>query len=145
MEWMVFLVFALWWEVTGDLASHAGTQIILLTLAAFAMGMQGALVQAFEIPGVVANALTGTVLLLGRRLAQDVGGPIAESQKEWKRNKWLLALLCLIYILSAPVVLLSRPFLAPPFGPVLMVTIMIGVLLISVWVSRHGDASEKTR
>jgi uncharacterized membrane protein YoaK (UPF0700 family) len=53
MEWMAFLVFALWREATGDLASHAGTQIILLTLAAFAMGLQGAMVQAFEIPGVV--------------------------------------------------------------------------------------------
>lgn len=145
LEWMVFLVFAVWWEFTGDLPSHAGTQIILLVLAAFAMGLQGALVQAFEIPGVVANALTGTVLLLGRRLAQDVGGPVAESQKEWKRNRWFLVVLCLIYILSAPVVLLTRPFLATPFGPVLIVTIVMVVLLTSFWVSRHADDSEKTR
>ena len=60
------------------------------------MDMQGALVLAFNIPGVVADALTATLITLGRRLAQGIGHPGPESQ-EWRWSSMFLVLLCLIY------------------------------------------------
>jgi uncharacterized membrane protein YoaK (UPF0700 family) len=67
-EWLL-LGFAIGWQFTGDLGCNNGVQITLLGIAAFAMGIQGALVLALNIPGVVADALTGTVLQLGKRFA----------------------------------------------------------------------------
>jgi uncharacterized membrane protein YoaK (UPF0700 family) len=131
LEWIVLLIFAIWWQFTGNLTSHHGTQIALLALAAFAMGTQGALVTAFNIPGVVANALTGTVLLLGRRLVQHGNRHVTEKQYGWERSAWFLVILCLFYILSAIIAVLIMPYIAIQFIPVIIVTIAIFVLLVS--------------
>lgn len=70
-EWFFLLGFALLWQFTNDLSHNDGMQITLLCIAVFAMGIQGVLVQKFDFPGVIVNALTGTEIMLGRRLAQD--------------------------------------------------------------------------
>jgi uncharacterized membrane protein YoaK (UPF0700 family) len=131
LEWVVLLVFAIWWQFTGNLITPAETQITLLALAAFAMGIQGALVSAFSIPGVMANDLSGTLLLLGQRLAQWENRQVQENAKGWKSSKWFLALLCLLYILSAIVGTLTIPSIATPYVPVLIVTVTIVILLLS--------------
>jgi phospholipase C len=79
------LVYAIIWRVTSNLSQQAGVKILLLCVAALGMGIQGALVMSFEIPGVVADALTATLITLGQRLAQDLGHPGPESQ-EWRRT-----------------------------------------------------------
>jgi membrane associated rhomboid family serine protease len=93
------------------------------------MGIQGALVWAFKIPGVVADALTATLITLGQHFAQDLGHRGPESQ-EWRWNGMFLALLCLIYVASALVVALTSAFILAPVVPVIIVTIAIFTLLV---------------
>src|SRR5260370_21193987 len=93
------------------------------------MGIQGALVMTFKIPGVVADALTATLITLGQRLAQDLDHPGSEG-REWRWSGMFLALLCLIYVVSAFVVALTSAFMLTPVVPVIVVTIAIFSLLV---------------
>jgi uncharacterized membrane protein YoaK (UPF0700 family) len=72
-EWLILLAFALVWSLTGNLAQHPAVQVVLLGIAAFGMGLRGALFGAFNILDVNTVAMTGTELLLGVRLAQRIG------------------------------------------------------------------------
>jgi len=100
-----------------------------LCLAALGMGIQGALVLAFKIPGVVADAVTATLITLGQRLAHrlDHQGP---QRQEWRWSGLFLALLCLIYVGSAVVVALTSAFMLTPVVPVIVMTIAILALLV---------------
>jgi uncharacterized membrane protein YoaK (UPF0700 family) len=124
IEWLLFLAFAIIWHVTSNLSQQAGVQILLLGLAALGTGIQGALIQAFNIPGVVANALTGTVLTLGQRLAQGLGHPGPESE-EWRWRNIFLVILLLIYVVSAIAVVLTLASTLTPVVPMIIVTIAI--------------------
>jgi len=129
LEWLLLLVYAIIWRVTSNLSQQGGVQILLLCLAALDMGMQGALVLSFNIPGVVAEALTGTLITLGQRLAQGLGHRGPESQERgW--SSMFLVLLCLIYVASAVVVALTSAFILTPVVPVIVVTIAIFALLV---------------
>ena len=129
LEWLLLLVYAIIWRVTSNLSQQAGVQILLLCVAALGMGIQGALVMAFKIPGVVADALTATLITLGQRLAQGLGHRGPESQERgW--SSMFLALLCLIYVASAVVVALTSAFMLTPLVPVIIVTIAIFALLV---------------
>jgi len=128
LEWLLLLVYAIIWRVTSNLSQQAGVQILLLCVAALGIGIQGALVLAFNIPGVVADALTGTLITLGQHLAQGLGHPGPESQ-ERRWSSMFLALLCLIYVVSAIVVALTSAFILTPVVPVIVVTIAICALL----------------
>ncbi len=128
MEWLLLLVYAIIWQVTSNLSQQAGVQILLLCVAALGMGIQGALVWAFKIPGVVADAVTATLITLGQRLAQGLAHPGLESQ-EWRWSSIFLALLCFIYVVSAFVVALTSAFMLTPVVPVIVVTIAIFALL----------------
>jgi uncharacterized membrane protein YoaK (UPF0700 family) len=140
MEWLLLLVYAIIWRVTGNLSQQAAVQILLLCIAALGMGIQGALVMAFNIPGVVADALTGTVILLGQRFAQGLEHPGPQS-REWRWNSLFLALLCLVYVASALVVALTSAFMLTPVVPVIVVTIAILALLFP---SRQATSSFPT-
>lgn len=127
-EWLLLLVYAILWQVTSHLSQQAGVQILLLCVAALGMGIQGALVWVFKIPGVVADALTATLIMLGQRLAQGLGHRGPESQERgW--SSMFLALLCLIYVASALVVALTSAFVLTPLVPVIVVTIAICALI----------------
>ncbi len=84
---------------------------------------------AFNFPGVVADALTGTVLTLGQRLAHRLDHRGPESQ-EWRWSGMFLALLCLIYVGSAVVVAFTSAFMLTPVVPVIVMTIAILALLV---------------
>ncbi len=129
MEWLLLLVYAIIWRVTSNLSQQGGVQILLLGVAALGMGIQGALVWTLKIPGVVADALTATLITLGQRLAQGLDHPGPES-REWKWSSMFLALLCLIYVASALVVALTSAFILTPVVPVIVVTIAIFALLV---------------
>lgn len=129
IEWLLLLAFAIMWLVTSNLSQQGGTQVRLLGLAALGMGIQGALVEAFNFPGVVANALTGAVLTLGQSIAQSLGHPGLQSQ-EWRWRRLFLVILCLLYVVSAVVVVLTSASMLPPVVPVLIMIIAIFTLLI---------------
>jgi uncharacterized membrane protein YoaK (UPF0700 family) len=128
IEWLVFLAFAILWRVTSDLSQQGGVQILLLCLAALGMGIQGAIVWAFNLPGVVANALTGTVLTLGERIAEGIGHSGPKSQ-EWRWGNTFLVTLLLIYLVSAIAVVLTSPAMLKGDVPVIIVTVAIFALL----------------
>src|SRR2546429_3765374 len=129
LEWLLLLVYAIIWRVTSNLSQQAGVQLLLLCVAALGMGIQGALVMAFKIPGVVADALTARLITLGQRLAQGLDHPGPES-KVWRWRNMLMVLLCLIYVASALVVAFTSAFLLTPVVPVIIVTIAICALLV---------------
>src|SRR5258707_13608799 len=113
LEWLLLLVYAIIWRVTSNLSQQGGVQILLLCLAALDMGMQGALVLAFNIPGVVADALTGTLITLGQRLAQGIGHRGPESQ-EWTWSCMFVRVLWLFSVARSSVVATSYAFILTP-------------------------------
>jgi len=129
LEWLLLVVYAIFWQVTSRLGQQAGVQVLLLGVAALGMGIQGALVMAFKIPGVVADALTGTLITLGQGLVQRLGH-LGPASQEWRWSGMFLALLCLIYVVSASVVALTSAFMLTPVVPVIIVTIAIFALLV---------------
>jgi uncharacterized membrane protein YoaK (UPF0700 family) len=129
MEWLLLLVYAIIWQVTSNPSQQGGVQILLLGVAALGMGMQGALVLSFNIPGVVADALTATLITLGQRLAQGLDHSGPESQ-EGRWSSMFLVLLCLIYVGSAFVAALTWAFILTPVVPVIVMTIAICALLV---------------
>jgi len=130
VEGLILLAFGLLWLLAGNPAQHPALQVVLLGIAAFGMGLQGALVAAFNIPDVVSVALTGTELLLGMRLAQRIGRQAADSGGRTSVS-FLLALM-LSYTLAALVVVLAAPWIgATPFIPCLLVTVAILVILLT--------------
>ena len=97
VEGGVLLAFALLWSLVGNLAQRPTAQVGLLGVAAFAMGLQGALVGAFNIPSVVTVALTGTDGHTAgaadrqaiRRLADQSQGRVCRSSlRSCSRTRW---------------------------------------------------------
>ncbi len=124
MEWLILLVYGVIWLVTSNLSQHEGVQILLLGLGALGMGIQAALVFAFSIPGVVADALTATLIALG----QDLSAVVVEGQA-WRWSGLFLVLLCLVYVVSAFIVALTSTYVLTPVVPVIVVTIAIFAVL----------------
>jgi uncharacterized membrane protein YoaK (UPF0700 family) len=129
LEWLLLLVYAILWYATSNLSQQADAQILLLGVAALSMGLQGALVMALQIPGVVADALTATLIDLGQDLARSLGHREPKS-RQWRWSGLFLMLLCLIYIATAFVVALTSAFPLTPMVPVIVVTIAICSLLV---------------
>lgn len=100
-ETVVLFGFAVGWRSTviDPSAGHAAP-VILLAVAAFAMGLQAATVMALNIPGVATNALTGTYTLIARILVRRAQG--APTPREVSLG--YLVLLCASYGLSACIV-----------------------------------------
>ena len=125
-EGLLLLAFALLWSLAGNLAQHPATQVVLLGIAVFSMGLQGALLGAFNILDVTTVALTGTELLLGIRLAQRLGRQSVD-QPGGTSALFLVALL-LAYALAALVVALAVPWTGTAFFPCLLVAAAVVVL-----------------
>jgi uncharacterized membrane protein YoaK (UPF0700 family) len=66
LEAIFLLPFAVGWDQIQGQAGDIVLQLMLLGLAAVAMGLQGAAVDALNLPGVATNAITGTITLIGR-------------------------------------------------------------------------------
>ena len=125
VEGVVLLAFALVWSLVGNLAQHPAVQVILLGIGAFGMGLQGALVGAFNILDINTAALTGTELLLGIRLAQWITGRTA-SQPVGTGGPFLVVLI-LIYMAGAFLVALTVPRIGVAFMPCVLV---VGAVLV---------------
>ncbi|HWI72924.1 MAG TPA: DUF1275 family protein, partial [Baekduia sp.] len=72
-EVVLLLVFAGLWLALGDPGGDRFWRIVLLVVAASAMGIQAALSLALKIPNVLTVALTATVANLGQRLGLRAG------------------------------------------------------------------------
>jgi len=130
LEGVLLLVFAVVWTSGGDPTRHPTTQVVLLVIAACAMGVQGGLIGAFAIPDVASVALTGTVVLLGQRLAQAPGRR-GGGQPGGTTIPLLLALV-LSYTLAAILVTVALPpFAGTVFVPCLIVLLTIPLLLLT--------------
>jgi uncharacterized membrane protein YoaK (UPF0700 family) len=119
VQWIFFLAFTIVWFATGNLVQHTVASIILLALAAFGMGIQGAIVIAFEFPGVVANAMTGVVIVLGQRLGKGVVH--SEPGGGWR---WTF-LLPFLYALGAIAVGVTYTWPLTPIFPIIISSVAI--------------------
>jgi uncharacterized membrane protein YoaK (UPF0700 family) len=133
-EGLVLLAFALVWSLMGNRAQHLAVQVVLLGIAAFAMGLQAALFGVFNILDVNTVALTGTELLLGFQLAQRIGRQPAAHPAGTR--VWFLLALLLSYTLAALVVALAGPEVGTAFIPCLLVVVAIVVILAAPRVRR---------
>lgn len=134
LEWFILLAFAIAWHFTSDVAPKLPTHVALLGVAALAMGSQGALVSALKIPGVVSDALTGTVLELSNRLAERV----EKQEPSNPLSTRLLIALCFAYVSAALLIALAMAQPGLPFLPVIIVTILIGILQAARVSSRRA-------
>jgi uncharacterized membrane protein YoaK (UPF0700 family) len=130
VQWFFLLTFTMVWFATSNLAQHNVAKIILLALAAFGMGIQGAIVIAFEFPGVVANAMTGVVIVLGQRVGKHVVR--SGSGGEWR---WTF-LLPVIYALGAIAIGLTYTSPLTPILPLLISSVAIIYVLSLVGLDK---------
>ena len=121
----LLLTFAIVWFATGSLNQQNVTQIILLAWLVW-NGNSGAIVIAFEFPGVVANAMTGVVIVLGQRVGRGIvhsglGG-------EWR---WTF-LLPVLYAFGAIAVALTSTSPLTPIFPFIISSVAIIYVLSQV-------------
>jgi uncharacterized membrane protein YoaK (UPF0700 family) len=104
-------------------------------LAAFGMGIQGAIVIAFEFPGVVANAMTGVVLVLGQRAGRGIAHSRVEGQWRWT------FLLPILYALGAITVALTSVMSLTRVFPLIISTIAIIYVFLQVGMDKIDGKS----
>jgi uncharacterized membrane protein YoaK (UPF0700 family) len=124
IEVLVLLAFAMLWQLTGTPATHPVTQVILLGMAAFAMGLQGALIATFNLPDILSVALTAVVVLLGMRIAHNVGRQT--TVQPGRTSSPFLVVLLVSYTLAA---LVAALVISTPFIPCIIVAAAILALL----------------
>ncbi len=125
VEWVVLLLLAIGWLLIGTPSMTGSGQLLLIGLAAFAMGILGAVVQALSVQGIAAIALTGTLLALGKRLVYTMRH---EALPATTVGMGLLIALCLAYSISAVVVALLLRWL--PFASIVpVVGLTIGIFI----------------
>jgi hypothetical protein len=126
IEWLLLLVFAVLWQLTGDPATHPVTQVALLGIAALDMGLQGALVASFNLPNIVSVALTAVVVLLGMRLAHGIDRQT--TPEPGRTSSPFLIVLMLSYALAAFV---AANWISTPFIPCIIVAGALVVVLMT--------------
>jgi uncharacterized membrane protein YoaK (UPF0700 family) len=109
IECALLVAFAVCWQVVGNPTGHAVGRLALIALAAGAMGIQGAAVLALRIPGVMTNAMTATLNLVGALIGLRARG--AEALRDAAPLPvGVLVALCVSYVASAAVVAaIDRP------------------------------------
>jgi uncharacterized membrane protein YoaK (UPF0700 family) len=128
VEWLALLLLAIGWLFIGIPSRIGSGQLLLIGLAAFAMGIQGAVVLALNVPGIVAIALTGTLLALGKHLAYRIIPGASTTLSSPAVGIGLLVALCLAYTISAVVVALLLRWL--PYASIVpVVGLSIGLFI----------------
>jgi uncharacterized membrane protein YoaK (UPF0700 family) len=118
IEWCLLFIFTVLILVTN--MKGQGTGLFVLGIAAMAMGIQGGVVISFDIPGIVANALTAVVILLGQAAGQDIDHTEEQSAWKWK-NQFRVGLL-LTYAIGALIVGLTSSAAIIRAGPLVILT-----------------------
>ena len=137
VQWALLVAFAVYWQVHGTPASDSGARLVLVALAALAMGNQGAAVLALRIPGVVTNAMTATVMLGGVLIGLGAHGERAAGDASPLSASFVLAV-CGSYTVSALAVgAIGRPDLTCAV-PATVLTLLLVRLAVG---SPLGDAA----
>jgi uncharacterized membrane protein YoaK (UPF0700 family) len=126
IEVLVLLAFAILWQLTGTPANHPVTQVALLGMAAFAMGLQGALIATFNLPDILSVALTAVVVLLGMRIAHGIGRQTTDQPG--RTSSPFLVVLLISYTLAA---LVAALLISSPFIPCIIVTAAVLTVLVA--------------
>jgi uncharacterized membrane protein YoaK (UPF0700 family) len=125
VECALLACFAICWQAVGTAGTHPAWRLVLIALAATAMGVQGATVLSLRIPGVMTNAMTATLDLAGALIGLRARGASAERGASVV-SAGVVALLCGSYVLSAVTVsAIDSPrvtAIVPAAGIVLVVT-----------------------
>jgi uncharacterized membrane protein YoaK (UPF0700 family) len=126
--------FAICWQVVGEPGAYSAGRVILLVAAATAMGIQGAAVFSLRIPGVVASAMTASLLLGGILLGlQARGKGAAEGASELSGGA--LAAMCLSYVLCALAVgLIGSPGVTSAVPAGVLALVLLGMAVRNVTV-----------
>ncbi len=111
----------------GDPEAHPAAQVACLAIAAFAMGPVGILVGSLGVPGVVAGALTGTILQVAKRFAENV----RRREPTHPLRTHVLLALCFNYVVAAVVFTVSRPWVGRVFVPAATLVVVVLLLLRS--------------
>jgi uncharacterized membrane protein YoaK (UPF0700 family) len=123
------------WTLAGDPLRHAAEQMVLLALAGFAMGLQAALVVRFNVRTAIANAVTGTLLLLGRRCAHFLDPRVPRDTAG--EGSFFFVALPALYIVSAALVGFLVPSGLATLVPVLVVAIAAVVMVPGRLLTEH--------
>jgi uncharacterized membrane protein YoaK (UPF0700 family) len=126
IEALILLAFAILWQLTGTPANQPVTQVVLLGMAAFAMGLQGALIATFNLPDILSVALTAVVVLLGMRIAHGLGRQT--TGRPGRTSSPFLLVLLLSYTLAA---LVAALLISTPFIPCVIVAAAILAVLVT--------------
>jgi uncharacterized membrane protein YoaK (UPF0700 family) len=102
LEAVVLVCFAAVWIVVGDPEPQHAVRLVLLALAAAAMGIQAALSLALQVPNVATVALTASLAQLARLVG--LSGTERRPHDPGEPSAALLLALCLCYLVSALVV-----------------------------------------
>jgi uncharacterized membrane protein YoaK (UPF0700 family) len=128
IETGLLIAFAALWLAIKTPDHDPVARAVLLTLAAGAMGIQGALVLALKIPNVLTVALTATVAYLGQRAGAHFEAKPHDTELP---SSGLLVALILTYVTCAFVVAVL------PSTPALSLIPLV-VLLAALALDRHA-------
>jgi uncharacterized membrane protein YoaK (UPF0700 family) len=127
LECALLVGFAACWQVVGEPGAYSAARVVLIVLAATAMGVQGGAVFALRIPGVVTNAMTATLMLGGVLLglrARD-GDAAREASPV---SAGFLAAMCGSYVVSAILVgALDAPAVTSAVPGAVLALILVGL------------------
>ena len=124
VEWCFLLLFTILIVLfSHDLSGNYEMQLTILVVAALAMGIQGAIVYSFDLPAVVANALTAVVIILGQTAGADIDH--AGAKEDWKWTNQFRVGMILAYALGAIVVGTTSSSAVTKFIPLAISTISI--------------------
>jgi len=131
--------FAAGWEVTGARPAGA-TQIVLLVVAAGAMGLQSAAVVQMDLGGVATTYLTGTLTGLVSSVVQGEGS--ARDGARFRRPGVLLGLLAGAALVG---LLIAYASAAAPLPPLLAVGTAAGLTSGLLRAGPHPVTAEYLR
>jgi uncharacterized membrane protein YoaK (UPF0700 family) len=124
IESALLVAFAVLWLASGRPADHHVARVVLLVLAATAMGLQAALVMALKIPNVMTVALTATLAYLAQRAGAGVDAGVSAADVP---SVALLVALLLTYVACALVVAALPE--TPALALIPLLTLAAGVTL----------------
>jgi uncharacterized membrane protein YoaK (UPF0700 family) len=133
MELVLLAGFAVGWELTGA-APHGGAQLVLLAVAATAMGIQSAAARGLG-PQVATTFLTGTVTSVVMAWVT----PGRRSKMEWRD---VLVLVALVAGAAAGALVIANAAAALPAIQLTALALVIGVVRTLDGGSGQPDASE---
>jgi uncharacterized membrane protein YoaK (UPF0700 family) len=125
VELVLLLAFTIGWEVTAG-SRRASEDVVLVALAAAAMGIQGVVVNRLAVPGYSSTYLTSTLI---RAVTELVRGP---------RDHVVVKVLALAGVVAGALGGALLDIEVPRMAPAIAVVLVGGVVSASALLGRHG-------